>query len=83
MTKAAWGWRIIRMPLFVLIGSYLALVLAAGQAQLGYATVSEKLARQIQHLLLRFGIIASLRKRNILYQDTRRPAWQLGRRAPP
>jgi len=29
MTKAAWGWRIIRMPLFVLIGSYLVLVLAA------------------------------------------------------
>jgi replicative DNA helicase len=54
-----------------------ATVLASGSAQLGYATVSEKLARQIQHLLLRFGIIASLRKRNVLYQNTRRPAWQL------
>jgi replicative DNA helicase len=54
-----------------------ATVLAGGQAQLGYATVSEKLARQVQHLLLRFGIIASLRKRNVLYKNTRRPAWQL------
>ena len=54
-----------------------ATVLAGGEAQLGYATVSEKLARQIQHLLLRFGIIASLRKRNVLYKNTRRPAWQL------
>ena len=54
-----------------------ATVLASGNGQLGYATVSEKLARQIQHLLLRFGIIASLRKRNVLYKKERRPAWQL------
>ncbi len=54
-----------------------ATTLARGQAQLGYATVSEKLARQVQHLLLRFGIIASLRKRNVLYKNMRRPAWQL------
>ena len=54
-----------------------ATVLASGNAQLGYATVSEKLAHQVQHLLLRFGIIASLRKRSVLYKNTRRPAWQL------
>ncbi|MEH2422446.1 MAG: replicative DNA helicase [Nostoc sp.] len=54
-----------------------ATLLTSGQSQLGYATVSEKLARQIQHLLLRFGIIASLKKRSIKYQNTRRPAWQL------
>jgi len=54
-----------------------ATVLARSQAQIGYATVSNKLARQVQHLLLRFGIIASLRKRNVLYKNTRRPAWQL------
>ena len=54
-----------------------ATVLASGQAQLGYATVSEKLARQIQHLLLRFGVIAALRKRRVLYQSSRRLAWQL------
>ncbi|MEW6304732.1 MAG: replicative DNA helicase [Verrucomicrobiota bacterium] len=54
-----------------------ATVLTSGQAQIGYATVSERLARQIQHLLLRFGVIASLRRRQVKYQGTRRTAWQL------
>jgi replicative DNA helicase len=52
-------------------------VLSTGQVQLGFATVSEKLARQLQHLLLRFGIIAALKSRSIKYQDARRPAWQI------
>ncbi|WP_315791966.1 replicative DNA helicase [Fischerella sp. JS2] len=52
-------------------------LLTSGQAQLGYATVSEKLARQIQHLLLRFGIIARLKKRAVKYNNTHRKAWQL------
>ncbi|HEU0012755.1 MAG TPA: DnaB-like helicase C-terminal domain-containing protein, partial [Longimicrobium sp.] len=54
-----------------------ATVLASGQAQLGYATASERLARQLQHLLLRFGVIASLRQRRVRYRDGHRPAWQL------
>ncbi|MBD2267950.1 replicative DNA helicase [Anabaena sp. FACHB-1391] len=54
-----------------------ATVLNSGQSQLGYCTVSERLARQIQHLLLRFGIIAALKKRSVKYNNTRRPAWQL------
>ncbi|QSV56534.1 MAG: replicative DNA helicase [Dolichospermum sp. UKL201] len=54
-----------------------ATLLNSGQSQLGYCTVSEKLARQIQHLLLRFGIIAALKKRSVKYNNTRRPAWQL------
>ncbi|BAZ30546.1 replicative DNA helicase [Cylindrospermum sp. NIES-4074] len=54
-----------------------ATTLASGQSQLGYATVSEKLAQQIQHLLLRFGIIATLKKRSVKYNNSRRPAWQL------
>jgi replicative DNA helicase len=54
-----------------------ATVLASGQAQLGYATISDRLARQVQHLLLRFGIVASLRKRAVKYGDGRRTAWQL------
>ena len=54
-----------------------ATVLSSGQSQLGYATVSEKLARQVQHLLLRFGIIAALKKRSVKYKNTRRPVWQL------
>jgi replicative DNA helicase len=54
-----------------------ATVLTTGQAQLGYASVSERLARQIQHLLLRFGVIASLRRRLVAYDGARRPAWQI------
>jgi len=52
-------------------------VLSSGQAQLGYATVNEALARQVQHLLLRFGVIAKLRQRWVKYRAARRPAWQL------
>ncbi len=54
-----------------------ATVLTSGQAQLGYATVSEKLARQVQHLLLRFGIIAALKHRRVNYQGEFRFCWQL------
>jgi replicative DNA helicase len=54
-----------------------ATVLASGQSQIGYSTTSERLARQIQHLLLRFGIIASLRERSVKYDGGRRTAWQI------
>ena len=54
-----------------------ATVLASGQAQLGYASVSERLARQMQHLLLRFGVIAKLRQRWVKYRQSRRVSWQL------
>ncbi|MGF1512968.1 MAG: replicative DNA helicase [Elainellaceae cyanobacterium] len=52
-------------------------VLASGQVQLGFATVCGQLARQVQHLLLRFGIIARLKSRLVKYQGNRRPAYQL------
>ncbi|MEA1049116.1 replicative DNA helicase [Lamprobacter modestohalophilus] len=42
-----------------------ATLLASGQCQIGYASASERLARQVQHLLLRFGVIAKLRNRRI------------------
>ena len=54
-----------------------ACILSRGQAQLGYASVSERMIRQIQHLLLRFGVIAALKKRQVKYKDSRRAAWQL------
>ncbi|BBD56879.1 replicative DNA helicase [Planktothrix agardhii NIES-204] len=54
-----------------------ATILASGQCQLGYGSVSEELARQVQHLLLRFGVIATLKKRSIKYKETGRTAWQL------
>jgi replicative DNA helicase len=54
-----------------------ATVLKSGQSQLGYATFTEKLARQVQHLLLRFGIVAALKKRSVKYQKPPRSVWQL------
>jgi replicative DNA helicase len=46
-----------------------------GQAQVGYRTASERLARQLQHLLLRFGIIASLREK--VHDREQHASWQL------
>src|SRR5262249_29561479 len=54
-----------------------ATVLTSGQAQLGYCSVSERLSRQVQHLLLRFGVIASLRRRRVRYKGGFRAALQL------
>jgi replicative DNA helicase len=54
-----------------------ACVLKSGQAQLGFASVSQKMIRQVQHLLLRFGVIAKLKKRRVKYKDSRRTAFQL------
>jgi replicative DNA helicase len=54
-----------------------ATVLASEQVQLGFASTSERLARQVQHLLLRFGVIASLRRRLVRYEGGRRQAFQL------
>lgn len=52
-------------------------ILKSGQIQLGYSSISEKLIRQIQHLLLRFGIIAKIRHRRVIYKTGRRATWQL------
>ncbi|WP_089728070.1 replicative DNA helicase [Candidatus Thiosymbion oneisti] len=52
-------------------------LLTSGQAQLGYASVSERLICQLQHLLLRFGIIAKLRNRTVTNGKKRFTAYQL------
>ena len=52
-------------------------VLSSGQVQLGFTSVSKKLSRQVQHLLLRFGIVTQLRYRAVKYKQERRDAWQL------
>ncbi len=52
-------------------------ILTSRQIQVGYASVSEKMIRQIQHLLLRFGVIANLKHRQVKYRETRRSSWQL------
>jgi replicative DNA helicase len=54
-----------------------ATVLTSGQSQLGYATVSERLSRQVQHLLLRFGVIAKRRQRRIRCTEEESFIWQL------
>jgi replicative DNA helicase len=54
-----------------------ATVLSSGQVQLGFATVSKKLAQQVQHLLLRFGVIARLKACSVLYKGERRAVWQI------
>jgi replicative DNA helicase len=54
-----------------------AAVLASGRAQLGFCSASERMARQVQHLLLRFGVIASLRHRRVRYAGGFRSAFQL------
>ena len=42
-----------------------------------YCTVNRDLARQVQHLLLRFGVVAKLRERHITYRGERRPFFEL------
>ncbi|MBT8166295.1 MAG: replicative DNA helicase [Acidimicrobiia bacterium] len=42
-----------------------------------YTSVSERLARDVQHLLLRFGVVAKLRKRLVKYKAERRPAFDV------
>ena len=52
-------------------------ILTCGQVQVGFGSVSEKMIRQVQHLLLRFGVISKLKKRQVKYKDSRRTAWQI------
>lgn len=47
------------------------------QAGISYSTVSYALARDMQHLLVRFGILAKLRHRQIRYQGEYRAAYEL------
>jgi len=47
------------------------------QVGISYSTVNEQLARDMQHLLLRFGIAAKLRHRDVPYRGTRRTAYEL------
>ncbi|MES9938772.1 MAG: LAGLIDADG family homing endonuclease, partial [Sedimenticola sp.] len=54
-----------------------AALLKSGQSQLGFSSVSERMVRQLQHLLLRFGVIAKLRARSVKLGESRHSAWQL------
>ena len=48
-----------------------------GYGRISYGTVSHRLATDVQHLLLRFGICSRIRKRAIAYRGTRRPAYEV------
>jgi replicative DNA helicase len=79
--------KFIPAPVFTLHRSLMALFLnrlfatdgwaTSTTTEIGYASVSERLIRQIQHLLLRFGIIARIRPRRVKYQNSQRAAWSL------
>lgn len=47
------------------------------QPVVSYSSVSEALIKGVNHLLLRFGIIAKLRHRQMKYQGSYRPAFEL------
>ncbi|HMG64265.1 MAG TPA: replicative DNA helicase, partial [Streptosporangiaceae bacterium] len=47
------------------------------QPQIGYCSVSERLARDVAHLLLRLGIVAKVVRRTAAYEGERRVAFQV------
>ncbi|MGP3991063.1 replicative DNA helicase [Streptomyces sp. 3N207] len=47
------------------------------QPQVGYCSVSERLAHDVAHLLLRLGIVAKVVDRTVTYEGERRPAYQV------
>jgi replicative DNA helicase len=47
------------------------------QPQIGYCSVSERLANDVAHLLLRLGIVAKVVRRTVAYKGRRRPAYQV------
>jgi replicative DNA helicase len=52
-------------------------VARAGYARIGHASVSEQLARDVAHALLRFGIRTKLRVRSVKYLDGRNRAYEV------
>jgi replicative DNA helicase len=49
----------------------------AGSSRIGYGTLSERLARDVAHLLLRFGIRSKIRTRQVAHAGTRRRAFEI------
>jgi replicative DNA helicase len=50
---------------------------AAGKREIGYCSVSERLARDVQHLLLRFGVLSRVTHKKTTCGDVRSRAWQV------
>ncbi len=49
----------------------------SGQPTIGFGARSERLARGVQHLLLRFGVVAQLHRRTATHKGCRFTAWQI------
>jgi Replicative DNA helicase len=49
----------------------------SGQCHIAYTTESKPLAQQVQHLLLRFGVVATLKVRSVQSKGTLRPSHQI------
>lgn len=50
---------------------------STGQIGISYSSVSARLARQVQHLLLRFGILSKLRTKQVRLDGTLHPAYEV------
>jgi replicative DNA helicase len=50
---------------------------ANGIYRIEFTSASERLARGVQHLLLRFGVVAKLRERRVAYRNGRRRAFDI------
>lgn len=61
--------------LFACDGS--AFVQANGQGRISYASSSRELIRDVQHLLLRFGILSKIREKQNRYANLRQSPWEL------
>jgi replicative DNA helicase len=52
-------------------------IYSTGQTGISYSSVSPKLAKQVQHLLLRFGILSKLRSKQVRLGDALRQAYEV------
>jgi replicative DNA helicase len=50
---------------------------ASVKAEIGYCSISQELARGVQHLLLRLGLCAFLRRKKVTYKGEVRHAWHV------
>ncbi|HUC33238.1 MAG TPA: replicative DNA helicase, partial [Ilumatobacteraceae bacterium] len=48
-----------------------------GYGRISYCTVSKRLAHDVQHLLLRFGLCARIREKHVAYKGARRTAYEV------
>ncbi len=74
-----WQLRIFLARLYATDGWACVSTTKAGKTlvQIGYCSISERLARDVQHLLLRFGLTADLTRKKVAYKGEQRWAWHV------